>query len=149
VLSIDEETRRYPTRPFLGVGALIFHGRDILLVERAKEPLKGYWSLPGGVVEAGEKLEDAIRREVREETALEIELLATFEIFERIIPDPEGRPEYHYVLIDYLCRVAGGHLAAASDVSQAAWVREQDLRDYRLTEGTLAVIERAFAKLQR
>ncbi len=128
---------------------MIFHGRDILLVERAKEPLKGYWSLPGGIVEAGEKLEDAIRREVREETALEIELLAMFEIFERIMPDPEGRPEYHYVLIDYLCRVAGGHLAAASDVSQAAWVREQDLRDYRLTEGTLAVIERAFAKLQR
>jgi len=149
VFSINEESRRYPTRPFLGVGALIFEGRELLLVERAKEPLKGYWSLPGGVVEAGEKLEDAIRREVREETALEIEALAMFEIFERIIPDAEGRPEYHYVLIDYLCRVVGGHLAAASDVSQAAWVMEQDVRDYRLTEGTLAVIERAFAKLQR
>ena len=149
MFSINEESRRYPTRPFLGVGALIFEGRELLLVERAKEPLKGYWSLPGGVVEAGEKLEDAIRREVREETALEIEALAMFEIFERIIPDAEGRPEYHYVLIDYLCRVVGGHLAAASDVSQAAWVMEQDVRDYRLTEGTLAVIERAFAKLQR
>ena len=100
-------------------------------------------------MEAGEKLEDAIRREVREETALEIEPLEMFEIFQRIIPDPEGQPEYHYVLIDYLCRAVGGHLAAASDVSQAAWVREQDLRDYRLTEGTLEVIERAFAKLQR
>lgn len=147
--STNEESRRYPSRPFLGVGALIFEGAEILLVERAKEPLKGYWSLPGGIVEAGEKLEDAIRREVREETGLEIDSLAMFEIFERIMPDADGKAEYHYVLIDYLCRVAGGRLAAASDVSRAAWVAEQNLRDYRLTEGTLAVIERAFAKLQR
>jgi 8-oxo-dGTP diphosphatase len=149
VFSINAENRRYPTRPFLGVGALIFDGDKILLVERGKEPLKGYWSLPGGIVEVGEKLEDAIRREVREETNLEIEPLGMFEIFERIMPDADGRPEYHYVLIDYLCRVVGGELAAASDVSRAAWVTEQNLRDYRLTEGTLAVVERAFAKLQR
>ena len=143
------DNRRYPTRPFLGVGALIFEGRNILLVERAKEPLQGYWSLPGGIVEAGEKLEDALRREVREETGLEIEPLEMFEIFERIMPDSAGRPEYHYVLLDYLCRVAGGQLAAASDVSQAAWVTEQDLGRFRITEGTLAVVGRAFAKLQR
>jgi mutator protein MutT len=149
MFSINAESRRYPTRPFLGVGALIFEGRNILLVERAKEPLKGYWSIPGGIVEAGERLEDAVRREVREETGLEIEPLAMFEIFERIMPDSEARPEYHYVLIDYLCRAVGGQLAAASDVSQAAWVSEQNLREYRLTEGTLAVVERAFAKLQR
>lgn len=142
------ENRRYPTRPFLGVGALIFEGRNILLVQRAKEPLQGYWSLPGGIVEAGEKLEDAVRREVLEETGLEIQPLEMFEIFERIMPDAEGRPEYHYVLIDYLCRVLGGQLAAASDVSCAAWVTEQDLGKYMVTEGTLAVVERAFAKLQ-
>jgi 8-oxo-dGTP diphosphatase len=130
------------------VGALIFEAGQILLVERAKEPLKGFWSLPGGIVEAGEKLEDAIRREVREETGLEIEPLSLFEIFERIMPDA-GRAEYHYVLMDYLCRVVGGELAAASDVSQAVWVEEQNLGEYRLTEGTGAVIERAFAKLQR
>src|ERR1035438_10691783 len=100
MFSINAESRRYPTRPFLGVGTLIFEGRNILLVERAKEPLKGYWSIPGGIVEAGEKLEDAVRREVREETGLEIEPLAMFEIFERIMPDSEMRPEYHYVLID-------------------------------------------------
>ncbi len=147
--SINEESRRYPSRPFLGVGALVFDGGNILLVERAKEPLKGYWSLPGGIVEVGEKLEDAIRREVREETSLEIEPLSMFEVFERIMPDTDGRPEYHYVLIDYLCRVVGGRLAAASDVSQTAWVAEQNLGEYRLTEGTLAVMERAFAKLQR
>ncbi|HEY6391935.1 MAG TPA: NUDIX hydrolase [Bryobacteraceae bacterium] len=149
MFSINEEPRRYPTRPFLGVGALIFEEGKLLLVERAKEPLKGYWSLPGGIVEAGEKLEDAIRREVLEETGLEIESLSMFEIFERLIPDAEGKAEYHYVLIDYLCRPCGGKLQAASDVSGVAWVPERNLRDYRLTEGTLSVIERAFAKLQR
>jgi mutator protein MutT len=148
VFSINDEPRRYPTRPFLGVGALIFEDANLLLVERAKEPLKGYWSLPGGIVEAGEKLEDAIRREVLEETGLEVESLSVFEIFERIIPDAAGKAEYHYVLIDYLCRPSGGNLLAASDVSRVAWVHEQNLGEYRLTEGTLSVIERAFAKLQ-
>ena len=146
--SINRDSRRYPSRPFLGVGALIFDNEKLLIVERASEPFKGYWSLPGGIVECGEKLEQGIRREVLEETGLEVEALSVFEIFERIIPDGEGRIEYHYVLIDYLCRPIGGRLSAASDVSQVAWVTEQNLRDYRLTDGTLSVVERAFAKLQ-
>jgi 8-oxo-dGTP diphosphatase len=149
VSSINQESRRYPTRPFLGVGALIFEDANLLLVERGKEPLKGYWSLPGGIVDLGEKLEDAIRREVLEETGLQVNPLSVFEIFERIIPDAEGQAEYHYVLIDYLCKPTGGKLQAASDVSSVAWVPERNLREYRLTEGTLSVIERAFAKLQR
>lgn len=146
--SINAESRRYPTRPFLGVGALIFEAGKVLLVERAKEPLQGFWSIPGGIVEAGEKLEEAIRREVLEETGLEVEALSIFEVFERIMPDEEGKPEYHYVLIDYLCRRAGGNLAAASDASSVAWVSKNNLPEYRITEGTLAVVERAFAKLQ-
>lgn len=148
-MSNINDDRRYPVRPFLGVGALIFQASNILLVERGKEPLKGYWSLPGGILETGERLEDAIRREVREETGLEVEPLSIFEIFERIMPDAHGRTEYHYVLIDYWCRPTGGRLQAASDVSRAVWVAERDLSEYRLTEGTLAVIERGFAKLQR
>jgi ADP-ribose pyrophosphatase YjhB (NUDIX family) len=148
VSSISDD-RRYPSRPFLGVGALIFEASNILLVERGKEPLKGYWSLPGGILETGEKLEDAVRREVLEETGLEVEPMSIFDVFERIMPDEAGRAEYHYVLIDYLCRPVGGRLQAASDVSRAAWVAERNLCEYRLTEGTLAVIERAFAKLQR
>jgi 8-oxo-dGTP diphosphatase len=142
-------SRRYPSRPFLGVGALIFEDQKILLVERGKEPLKGYWSIPGGIVETGEKLVEAIRREVAEETGLVIEAYSMFEIFERVIPDAEGQPEYHYVLIDYLCRRLSGDAVAATDASGVAWVTEQNLHQYRLTEGTLAVIERAFAKLQR
>ncbi len=137
-------SRRYPARPILGVGALILRDDSILLVERGNEPLKGYWSLPGGAVEAGERLEEAVRREVREETGLEIDAISMFEIFERIIRDNEGRPEYHYVLIDYICRAADGTAAAASDVSRVAWVAQHELSSYRLTEGTLQVIERAF-----
>ena len=147
--SINTESRRYPSRPFLGVGALIFEDGKVLLVERGKDPLKGFWSIPGGIVEAGEKLEAAIRREVMEETGLEVEALSIFEVFERIMPDSEGNPEYHYVLIDYLCRRAGGKLEAASDVSRVAWASQPELQQYRVTEGTLAVVERAFAKLQR
>jgi 8-oxo-dGTP diphosphatase len=128
---------------------LIFEDGKILLVERGKEPLKGYWSIPGGIVETGEKLIEATRREVAEETGLDVEPYSMFEIFERLIPDAEGKPEYHYVLIDYLCRRIQGEPVAASDVSRVEWVTEQNLRQYRLTEGTLGVIERAFAKLQR
>jgi ADP-ribose pyrophosphatase YjhB (NUDIX family) len=113
-------------------------------VERGREPLKGYWSLPGGVLETGETLDQGIRREVREETGLVIEPLEVVEIFERIMRDEEGRPEYHYVLIDYLCRPAGGSLVAADDVSRAEWVGKRSVSGYHLTEGTLEVIEKAF-----
>jgi len=128
---------------------LIFRDGEILLVERGQEPLKGYWSIPGGIVETGELLKDGIQREVREETGLEVDVVSMFEIFERIMPDADGKPEYHYVLIDYVCRPVGGTLEPASDVSGAAWVSEQNLSGYRLTEGTLGVIQRAFATLQR
>jgi ADP-ribose pyrophosphatase YjhB (NUDIX family) len=142
-MSVTDD-RRYPDRPFLGIGALIFDGDSILLAERGHEPLKGWWSLPGGILETGETLLNGIRREVREETGLEVKPEAIFEIFERIMPDAEGRTEYHYVLIDYTCRVVGGALEAGSDVSHAVWVREEDLVAYQITEGTLAVVQRAF-----
>jgi len=116
----------------------------VLLVERAKSPLKGYWSLPGGALETGEHLLEGIRREVLEETGLVIEPLRVVTIFERIMRDGKGKPEYHYVLIDYLCRVTGGTLRAADDVSRVAWVPRQSLDQYRITEGTLPVIEQAF-----
>lgn len=137
------DSRRYPDRPILAVGAIIIEGGRVLLVERGQEPHKGLWSLPGGLVEIGEHLKDAVRREVSEETGLEIEPLSVFEVFERILRDEAGRPEYHYVLIDYLCRVRGGELKAASDAVRAVWVSRAGLPSYRITEGTQAVIERA------
>jgi 8-oxo-dGTP diphosphatase len=141
---ITETDRRYPRHPLVGVGAILVDRGRILLVERGKEPLKGWWSLPGGALETGETLRDAVRREVREETGLEIEPVAVFEIFERILRDLDGRPEYHYVLIDYLCRVTGGGLRPGDDVSRVEWVREEHLGTLAITEGTLPVIEKAF-----
>jgi len=130
----------------VGVGAIILKRNRVLLVERARTPLRGYWSLPGGVLETGERLEDGVRREVLEETGLFVKPLRVVEIFERIMRDAKGRVEYHYVLIDYLCRAAGGMLKAQDDVSRAEWVPRTELHRYRITEGTLPVIEKAFRK---
>lgn len=145
-LPTSADSRRYPARPVLGVGALILDGDRILLVQRGNEPLKGWWSLPGGGVETGERLEAAIRREVQEETGLVVHPVEIAEIFERLMPDETGRCEYHYVLIDYVCRVEGGKLAAGDDSAAAVWFPHEELSALRLTEGTLEVIERTFKR---
>jgi 8-oxo-dGTP diphosphatase len=137
-------TRRYPKHPLPGVGALIIRRSSILLVQRARSPLRGYWSLPGGLIETGETIEDALQREVLEETGLIIHPKKMFEIFERIILDTQGRAEYHYILHDYLCKVVGGELKAGDDAGRVAWVQRAKLNTLQLTEGTLEVIERAF-----
>lgn len=102
----------------------------------------GWWSLPGGGVETGERLEAAIQREVREETGLEVEAVKVATIFERLMPDSEGRCEYHYVLIDYECRITGGNLEAGDDSAAVAWFPIDELASIKLTEGTREVIER-------
>jgi 8-oxo-dGTP diphosphatase len=135
-------SRRYPLRPVLGVGALIFEGDRILLVERGREPLKGQWSLPGGAVETGERLEEAIAREVLEETGLQVKPVQIAVIFERILRDANGTAEYHYLLIDYVCEVLGGVLCAGDDSNCARWFRISELDHLLLTAGTLAVIKK-------
>ncbi|HTS65868.1 MAG TPA: NUDIX hydrolase [Candidatus Acidoferrales bacterium] len=141
--------RRYPRHPLVGVGGLIFRRGRILMAQRGKEPLKGWWSLPGGALETGETLDQAVRREILEETGLVVEPVRIFEIFERILRDTAGVPEYHYVLIDYVCRVTGGRLCAGDDVCDVAWMRPDELKGLQVTEGTLAVIERAFRKRRK
>jgi ADP-ribose pyrophosphatase YjhB (NUDIX family) len=143
------DDRRYPQRPILGVGALIFDRGRVLMAKRGKEPLKDWWSLPGGVVELGETLDAAVRREVREETGLEIAPLGVFEVFERIMRDASGAPEYHYVLADFICRITAGELRAGDDVAEVVWCKPAELAGLRITEGTLGVIERAFHKRRR
>jgi 8-oxo-dGTP diphosphatase len=150
-LPVDD--RRFPPRPVPGVGALIIDGNRILLAERGREPLKGYWSLPGGAVETGELLEDALRREVREETGLEIEVVHLIEVFERIMPGEsgpgeKGRTEYHYILLDYICHPTGGALAAADDAASVEWFTEDEIAagkmGDKITRGTPRVIAKAF-----
>jgi ADP-ribose pyrophosphatase YjhB (NUDIX family) len=147
--AIQLDDRRYPKRPIVGVGALIFKRDRILMAQRGKEPLKNWWSLPGGALELGESLADGVRREVREETGLEIRPLGVLEIFERIMRDASGAPEYHYVLIDYVCRITGGELRAGDDVCAVEWVRQPDLAKLQITEGTLRVIEKGFRERRR
>jgi len=140
------DDRRYPPRPVLGVGALIIEGDKILLIQRGNEPLKEYWSLPGGAVETGETLKAAIAREVLEETHLTVQVGEIAEIFERMIPDATGGIEYHYVLLDYLCKITAGTPAPGDDSAAVDWVRREDLPKLLITPGTLEVIERVFER---
>jgi mutator protein MutT len=135
--------REYPERPIVGVGGIVVDGSRVLLVRRAVEPLQGHWSLPGGAVEAGETLAQALIRELREETGLEVQVGALVEILDRIQRDGQGRVRYHYVIADYRCAAAGGELRPASDVSDARWVERADLPAYGLKADTLRVIEKA------
>ena len=137
------DSRKYPDRPFVGVGAVIVDGEKVLLIKRRYEPLAGHWSLPGGAVEIGETLEACVAREMLEETGLDVEVGPVIEVFDRITRDDDGRVQYHYVLVDYLCWPAGGTLRAGSDVDAAAFVHPSELPSYGITAKAIAVIERA------
>lgn len=135
--------RQFPERPIVGVGAVIVDGERVVLVKRAHEPLKGEWSLPGGTVEVGETLHDAVAREVREETGLDVHVGPLIEVLDRIHRADDGRVEYHFVLLDYRCTVTSGTLAHGSDASDVSWAPVNDLARYRLSDLAMRVIARA------
>ena len=141
--------REYPERPMVGVGGVVIDGERVLLVRRGRQPLKGEWSLPGGLVEVGERLADAVRREIAEETGLTVRVEGIVKMLERITRDQRKRVKYHYVLVDFLCRVEKGDLMAASDVSAARWVGRNELAEFRLRPMTLRVITKAFESANR
>jgi len=137
-------TREYPDRPIVGVGAVIIHDGRVLLARRARPPLLGQWSLPGGVVELGETLRGATEREAREETGLIVEAKEVLEVLDRIIPGKKGRTQYHYVLVDFLCERVSGELRAGGDASEVAWAKEEELEQYNLEQAALRIIYKAF-----
>jgi mutator protein MutT len=139
----EKRVRTYPARPVVGVGAVILDGDRVVLVKRSHPPLQGEWSLPGGVIEIGETLEEAVAREALEETGLVIEVGPVVEVFDRIERGSDGRIEYHYVIVDYCCRVQSATLQSGSDAADARWVTIADLPAYRLTDKANAVIRQA------
>ena len=143
-MSAKPARRDYPDRPIVGVGAVIIDQGRVVLVKRGNPPLLGEWSLPGGVVELGETLHAAVEREACEETGLIVKAGEVIEVLDRIIPGEKGAPQYHYVLIDFLCIVQGGELKAGGDAADARWADERDLAVYKLEEPALAVIGKAF-----
>jgi len=138
--------RSYPEHPIIGVGAVVVDGSRVLLVRRANEPHKGEWSVPGGMLELGEKLRDGVRREVLEETGLVVEPGEVLDVFDSIFTDGQGRMQYHYVLIDFLCRHMSGEAKAGTDVSEVRWISENDLPAMGLSESVGQVVRKGIAR---
>jgi ADP-ribose pyrophosphatase YjhB (NUDIX family) len=138
--------RDYPDRPMVGVGAVIVQDGRALVVRRGTEPLRGEWSIPGGVLELGETLRQGAAREALEETGLTVEVGEVLEVFDRIVPDAQGKIRYHYVLIDFLCRPIGGEMRPGGDAAEARWIGGEELETFAIADPAAAVIRKALEK---
>lgn len=137
--------REYPDRPIVGVGAIIIEGSRVLLVRRASEPLRGAWSIPGGMLELGETLRAGAEREALEETGLHVHAGEVVDVFDSIVPGEQGKtPQYHYVLIDFLCAIKSGRPQAGSDASEVRWFNQEELANLGLREMTLRALAKAY-----
>lgn len=139
--------REFPELPLVGVGAIIIQNDRVVLVKRAHPPIQGQWSIPGGVLEVGELVREAAIRESREETGLIVEPADLLGVYDRILRNQEQRVQYHYVLVDFLCRPVGGELHAASDAAEVRWFTREELPALKLAEDTQDVIEKGFDHL--
>jgi 8-oxo-dGTP diphosphatase len=137
-------SRTYPKNPVCAVGAIIFRHDSVLLIERGKAPALGKWSIPGGAVHLGESLEDAVVREVQEETRLTVRPRRIGKVIDRIFRDEAGRVQYHFVIVDYLCEVLEGEPQPGSDAAAVGYFKISDLDDLDLTEGTAEVIREVY-----
>jgi ADP-ribose pyrophosphatase YjhB (NUDIX family) len=141
--------REYPDRPTVGVGAVIVQSGRVLLVRRSTEPLKGQWSVPGGVLELGETLRAGVAREALEETGLVVQVEEVMDVFDGIYRDPDGRTRYHYVLIDFICKVSGGELRAGSDAAEIRWFTRDELNQLpscEISDATRSLLLKALEK---
>lgn len=145
----DRGERLYPARPFVGVGAVVFKDRQVLLVRRGRAPRKGLWSLPGGLQEIGETVFAAARREVLEETGLTIEVMELVDVVDSITRDAEDRARYHYTLVDVRAEWRAGEAVAGDDAEAVAWAPLDDLARYDLWAETERVIRLAAAQRRR
>ncbi len=146
--------REYPEQPLVGVGGVVIENERALLIRRGAPPMEGQWSIPGGMLELGETLTQGVARELAEETGLEVNVLDIIEVLERIFPALPGadgapgdaaRPQYHFVILDYLCEARGGTLCAGSDAREFAWAREDELVKFELTAAATRVLRKAFS----
>lgn len=138
--------RDYPDRPIVGVGVVIIENGRALLVRRGTEPLKGQWSIPGGVVELGEPLREAAAREAKEETGLDVEAGEVLEVVDRIMRDPQSKVQYHYVLVDFLCQRISGEPRSGADASELRWITARELEGFPIAESAAAVLRKGFEK---
>jgi 8-oxo-dGTP diphosphatase len=139
--------REYPSRPLVGVGALIVDGARVALVKRGQPPLQGEWSIPGGMLELGETLRQGAEREALEETGLVVRATELLGVFDRVVLDDAKRCQYHYVLIDFLCQRVSGDLHAAGDAADARWFTADEIATLPLPEDTAGVIRSAWQKV--
>lgn len=140
--------RDYPERPLIGVGAVIVSEGRVVVVRRGHEPLKGEWSIPGGVLEIGETLRAGAAREALEETGLVVEAGEVLEVLDRIVRDKEGRIQFHYVLIDFVCRVTGGELRAGEDADEARWLNAEELDEFPIADSAAEVLRKGLNKIE-
>lgn len=139
--------RDYPEQPLVGVGAVIVERGRVVVVRRSTEPLKGEWSIPGGLLELGETVGAAAAREALEETGLVVEPGEVLGVFDRILPDSEGKIRYHYVLIDLLCRRVSGELRAGGDAAEARWLTAEELKSFPVAEPAASVLRKALQRV--
>lgn len=141
--------RLYPNQPIIGVGAIIVCNGKILLEKRKSQPGRGKWSVPGGLVELGENIEQTVIREVKEETGLDVEKPALIDIVDNIIRDENGSIKYHFVIVDYFVKLEGGELQVGSDAGELRWVLSADVEDYDLTTTFRAFFRRNRQRLEK
>ncbi len=141
-------SREYPTRPLVGTGALILQDGKLLLIRRGAQPGQGKWSIPGGLVELGENVQDAMIRETKEEVGLDVEAVKLMDVFDSVTLDNKGRIQYHFVVVNFLVRIVGGSLKTASDILEVKWVSVEEVEKYDLTKSFRAFFEKHHEKLK-
>ena len=140
----QEISREYPKAPLIGVGAVAVQNGKILLVKRAFDPGAGKWSVPGGLVELGEKLSDACAREAEEETGLKVQVLELINVFDLVDRDESGRVKYHYVLVEFLVKPTGGELKPNQEVTELKWITREEMKSLDMTRTARRAIDELF-----